>query len=191
MHCLFISTLYGKCSYRQSLGHKLWLIVFLLLFHHMFYSISGCRRVSKAKRSSFQNLISLLCTSNHLQYIFCSNHVVFFRCNSMSLSIVLPFPGEWVGRLGGWLVINTFRFSLWYLGIPWKHLHGLFYIFGPDETRGERIVFSVPNMNTNIIRVRKFDRIRIQILFVLFIMTEYEYEYYSERHFWSNTNTNT
>ena len=47
------------------------------------------------------------------------------------------------------------------------------------QARGERIVFSVPNTNTNIIRVRKFDGIRIQILFVLFIMTEYEYEYYS------------
>ena len=41
--------------------------------------------------------------------------------------------------------------------------------------RGEQIVFSGPNMNTNIIRVHKFDRIRIRILFVFFIMTEYEY----------------
>ena len=35
------------------------------------------------------------------------------------------------------------------------------------------------------------DRIRIRILFVFRNLTEYEYEYYSEHHFWSNTNTNT
>ena len=45
------------------------------------------------------------------------------------------------------------------------------------HVRGERIVFSGPNMNTNTIRVHKFDR--IQILFVVFIKTEYESEYYS------------
>ena len=58
------------------------------------------------------------------------------------------------------------------------------------QNRGERIVFSGPNTNTNIIRVDQFDRIRIRILFVFFIMTEYEYEYYSGSEIWPNTNTN-
>ena len=46
------------------------------------------------------------------------------------------------------------------------------------------------NTNTNIIRVRKFDRMRKRILFVSFIMTEYEYEYYSGSENLPNTNTN-
>ena len=38
------------------------------------------------------------------------------------------------------------------------------------STRGERIVFSGPNANMNTIRVHKFGRIQIQILFGLRIM---------------------
>ena len=41
-------------------------------------------------------------------------------------------------------------------------------VYEETKNRGERIVFSGPNTNTNIIRVRKFDRIRIQILFATF-----------------------
>ena len=61
----------------------------------------------------------------------------------------------------------------------------------PIPCRGERIVFLGPNTNTNIIRVHLLDLIRIRILFGLRNLTEYEYEYHSERHFWSNLNTNT
>ena len=46
-----------------------------------------------------------------------------------------------------------------------------------DWSRGERIVFWWPN--TNINRLLKNDRIRIQILFGYPEMTEYEYEYNS------------
>ena len=42
---------------------------------------------------------------------------------------------------------------------------------------GERIEFSGPNTNTNIIRVHKFDRIRIRILFGAPLLIEFEYEY--------------
>ena len=54
--------------------------------------------------------------------------------------------------------------------------------------RGERIVFWWPN--TNINRLLKNDRIRIQILFGFPKMTEYEYEYCSVSQKWPNTNTN-
>ena len=47
------------------------------------------------------------------------------------------------------------------------------------QTRGERIVFWWPNMNTNIIRFHKNDQIRIQIIFGIPNMIEYKYEYYS------------
>ena len=57
--------------------------------------------------------------------------------------------------------------------------------------RGERIVFSGPNTNTNTIRFQKFGRIRIRILFGFRNMAEYEYEYYSGSEIWPNTNTNT
>ena len=57
-------------------------------------------------------------------------------------------------------------------------------------SRGERIVFWRPNTNTNIIRFPKTDRIRIQILFGLPTMTEYEYEYYSAPQKRPNMNTN-
>ena len=68
------------------------------------------------------------------------------------------------------------------------------------QDRGERIVFweyeyyssskKWPNTNTNIIRLSKTDRIRIQILFGLPKMTEYEYKYYSGFQKRPNTNTN-
>ena len=45
-----------------------------------------------------------------------------------------------------------------------------------SQSRGERILFCGPNMNTNIIRNQNFDRIRIRITFV-----------FSE---WANTNMN-
>ena len=63
--------------------------------------------------------------------------------------------------------------------------------FTYSPTRGERIVFLGPNTNTNTIRVKKFVRIRIQILFGLRNLSEYEYEYYSGSELWPNTNTNT
>ena len=47
-----------------------------------------------------------------------------------------------------------------------------------------------PNMNTNIIRFPKNDRIRIRILFGLPKMTEYEYEYFSATQKWLIANTN-
>ena len=56
--------------------------------------------------------------------------------------------------------------------------------------RGERIVLWWRNTNTNIIRLLKNDRIRIQILFGFPKMTEYEYEYYSVSQKWPNMNTN-
>ena len=53
-----------------------------------------------------------------------------------------------------------------------------FYLFLEHyRIRGERIVFSGPNTNTNTIRVKKFVRIGIQILFGLRNLSEYEYEY--------------
>ena len=57
--------------------------------------------------------------------------------------------------------------------------------------RGERIVFSGPNTNTNTIRFQKCGQIRIRILFGFRKMAEYEYEYYSGSEIWPNTNTNT
>ena len=57
--------------------------------------------------------------------------------------------------------------------------------------RGERIVFSGPNTNTNTIRFQKCGRIRIRILLGFRNMAEYEYEYYSGSELWPNTNTNT
>ena len=57
-----------------------------------------------------------------------------------------------------------------------------------DWSRGERIVFWWPN--TNINRLLKNDRIRIQIVFALKKATEYEYEYYSAWKKQPNTNTN-
>ena len=58
------------------------------------------------------------------------------------------------------------------------------------QTRGERIVFSGPNTNTNTIRLQKCGRIRIRILFGFRNIAEYEYEYYSGSEIWPNTNTN-
>ena len=45
--------------------------------------------------------------------------------------------------------------------------------------RGERIVFSGPNTNTNTIRVQKLCQIRIRILFGVPLLAEYEYLNYS------------
>ena len=59
------------------------------------------------------------------------------------------------------------------------------------QPRGERIVFSGPNANTNTIRFQKCGRIRIRILFGFRNMAEYEYEYYSGSEIWPNTNRNT
>ena len=47
-----------------------------------------------------------------------------------------------------------------------------------------------PNMNTNITRFPKNDRIRIRILFGFPKPTEYEYKYYSASQKLSNKNTN-
>ena len=55
-------------------------------------------------------------------------------------------------------------------------VHNVYYTY----TRGERIVvFSSSNTNKNTIRVGKFDQIQTRILVVLFIMIEYEFEYYT------------
>ena len=43
--------------------------------------------------------------------------------------------------------------------------------------RGERIVFSGPNTNTNTIWFHKIGRIRIRILFEAPLLSEYEHEY--------------
>ena len=61
---------------------------------------------------------------------------------------------------------------------------------GIYRNRGERIVFSGPNTNTNTIWLQKCGRIRIRILFGFRNMAEYEYEYYSGSEIWPNTNTN-
>jgi len=48
----------------------------------------------------------------------------------------------------------------------------------PLLSRGERIVFSGLNTNTNTIRSPKFGRIRIRILFGFKNLAKYEYEYH-------------
>ena len=53
--------------------------------------------------------------------------------------------------------------------------------------RGERIVFSGSNTNMDIEFVNLTD---YEYLFVSFIMTEYEYEYYSDLEILPNTNIN-
>ena len=44
------------------------------------------------------------------------------------------------------------------------------------DTRGELIVFSGPNTNTNTIRFQKFGRIQVRILFGVPLLSKYEYE---------------
>ena len=72
----------------------------------------------------------------------------------------------------------------------YRRLEG-FFVMMLWRCRGEQIVFSGPNTNTNTIRFQKFGRIRIQILFGFRNLAEYEYEYYSGSEIWPNTNTNT
>ena len=58
---------------------------------------------------------------------------------------------------------------------------------GKLSHRGERIVFSGSNTNMDIEFVNLTD---YEYLFVSFIMTEYEYEYYSDLEILPNTNIN-
>ena len=114
----------------------------------------------------------------------------------LSSSDIAPDPHkashQWLkGTAFGWYSFFKDNFSqdwsyLWKFGHIWAHI-------GKDwsrceraeawvqshlvQVRGERTLFSRLNTNTNTIRVQKFGRIRIQILFGIPPLSEYEYEY--------------
>ena len=66
-------------------------------------------------------------------------------------------------------IVIMYLFKLQNISVKIIRMHLLY--------RGERIVFSGPNRNTNTIRVQKFGRIRIRILFGVPLLSKYEYEY--------------
>ena len=77
----------------------------------------------------------------------------------------------------------------WWPGVSWESIAirfvshhkivfpSVFVSILYHQIRGERIVFSGPNTNTNTIRFQKCGRIRIRILFGFRNLAEYEYEY--------------
>ena len=62
-------------------------------------------------------------------------------------------------------------------------------IFIEHQLRGEQIVISGPNMDTNTNQFQKFDRTQIRILFGFRNMAKYEYKYCTGKRVWPNTNT--